>query len=267
MNKNSDLIIVIPYFNDPVGIKTSIDSITEEINIDIIIVDDGSKTKFHEEDIKSCYTKGEIHFVYLQENLGIEHALNKGLKTAQDLKYKYIARLDCGDKCKPNKFKKQLDYLNQNPDVKLLGTWVNVVDEQGNHLHYIKHPVSYVEIKKKMYLNSMFVHPSVIFSTSIIDSVGYYPVNYKAAEDYAFFFKIIKKFKAENYPEVLLDYELNENSISSTKRKIQVQNRIKIIKKHFYFGITPIYGILRNYILLYVSREGATKIKKLLNKS
>ena len=186
--ESSNLIVLIPHFNNVNGLKTSLMSIQENIEIDILIVDDGSKEKFDKNDIIQCYGGGNVIFKYLNKNLGIEHALNNGLKEIQELGYKYIARLDCGDKCRPHKFEKQLNYLTTNPDIKLLGTWANVVNEQGEHLHYIKHPTKHSEIERKMYINNMFVHPTVIFETSILDKVGFYPTNYKAAEDYAFFF-------------------------------------------------------------------------------
>jgi hypothetical protein len=88
-----------------------------------------------------------------------------------------------------------------------------------------------------------------------------YPLNYFAAEDYAFFFDVINKFKAENYPEILMDYSVDKNSISSKHRKQQVKNRIKIMIKNFYFGFYPIYGILRSLILLLFSRQATNFIK------
>jgi len=260
--KSNNLIVLIPHFCNPSGLLDSIKSIDEDINIDILIVDDGSEKLFDEKQIEIAFKNtGKIHYKYLPQNQGIEYALNTGLKFIQNLDYKYIARLDCGDKCKQNRFKKQLNHLESNPEIKLLGTWANVVDENGKHIHYIKHPTKYTDIKRKMYVNSMFVHPTVMFSIDVLDKVGYYPTNVKAAEDYAFFFKIIKHFKAENLPEVLLDYEYNENSISTSKRKLQVKNRLKIITKHFYIGLMPIYGLLRNTILLFISRRGTTYLK------
>ena len=82
-----------------------------------------------------------------------------------------------------------------------------------------------------------------------------------AAEDYAFFFNIINEYKAENYPEILIDYVVDENSISTTKRNIQVKNRIKIMVKNFYFGAYPIYGIIRSCILVLFSRSILNKVK------
>ena len=98
----------------------------------------------------------------------------------------------------------------------------------------------------------MFVHPTVIFRSKIIDKIGAYPTNYKAAEDYAYFFNIIKVYNAANYPESLLDYIVDPKSISSQKRKLQVKSRIRVILHNFYFGFYPIYGLIRNIALYFV---------------
>ena len=113
-----------------------------------------------------------------------------------------------------------------------------------------------------MYLNSVFLHPSVMFSSSVLTETKHYPLNYFAAEDYAFFFKIIKMHKSENYPEILMDYLVDKNSISSKFRKQQVKSRIKVILQNFYCGIYPIYGIIRSVILLFYSRETINFIKR-----
>jgi hypothetical protein len=75
----------------------------------------------------------------------------------------------------------------------------------------------------------------------------------------------MKKYRIENYPEVLLDYVVSTESISSTKRKEQVMSRIKIIFDNFYFGFYPIYGLIRNSFLLLLSRNVANKIKQIIS--
>jgi hypothetical protein len=65
-------------------------------------------------------------------------------------------------------------------------------------------------------------------------------------------------------PEVLLDYIIDGNSISTKKRKLQVANRIKIIIDNFRFGFYPVYGLIRSCILYFFSRSSTTSIKKKL---
>jgi hypothetical protein len=261
----NQIILLIPHFNNPSGLKASLLSINETSPIDVLIVDDGSTEKLDLNELQEIYKFGKIAIEFLSVNQGIEKALNFGLDKIRSMNYTYIGRLDCGDFCKINKFSKQINSLEENPDVVLLGCWANVIDEKGNFLYELKPPTSYEKIKVKMYLNSAFVHPTVVFRSRIIDEIGYYPENYKYAEDYAYFFKIMKKYRIENYPEVLLDYVVSTESISSTKRKEQVMSRIKIIFDNFYFGFYPIYGLIRNSFLLLLSRNVANKIKQIIS--
>lgn len=262
-----DLIILIPHYNNLLDLKESIKSIVETIPVDILIVDDGSSEKPDQQEIETFYKNGNVFIKLLETNVGIENALNAGLSFIESKDYKYIGRLDCGDLNLPNKYRKQLEYLEQNPETFLLGTWADMVDMEGNLLYTLEHPTADTEIKNRMYLNSMFVHPTVIFRKEILNLVGKYPTKYKAAEDYAYFFEISKKLKVENLPEALLLYKMDPNSISSTKRKSQVKNRIKIILHHFYFGFYPLYGLVRNVLLLFMSRNLTTFMKKRVKKS
>jgi hypothetical protein len=251
------------HYNNPKGLVESLASIDERIDIDILVIDDGSEHKPNEELLNQTYNSGKIYFKYIEQNSGVGVAANLGLEIALKRGYELIGRFDCGDKFKKDKCLRQLNYLDKNKDVKLLGTWANVIDEHGNFLHELKPPTDYEVIKKKMYLNSMFLNPSVIFYSEIIHKVGNYPLKYRrASQDYAFFFNVIRDFKVENYPEILMDYVSDPNSISTKKRRLQVFNRIRVILDNFYFGFYPIYGFIRNVALLFVSRKFTTGLKQ-----
>lgn len=264
MKSKAEIIVLIPHYNRPKALLNSIKSIREDIAVDVMVVDDGSQQLFEETEIAEAYPKGNIYFEYLEENSGVGIASNQGLKRIQEMSYPYIARLDCGDLFYANKLTKQLAYLKTNPDIKLLGTWVNFIDPEGNALYQLKPPVSYPALKRKMYINCMFIQPTVVFESSILDEIGLYPTKYhRNAEDYAFFFNIINKYKAENYPEILLDCIVQENSLSTESRKEQVVNRLKIIWDNFHFGFYPIYGLLRNFPLLFTSRKFVNRLKRI----
>lgn len=262
------LIITIPHYNNFNGLVKTVQSINESFDIDIVITDDGSPEKLDETLIISSYkNNGNIFFQYLDVNCGVGIAANKCLQFVKKGSYKYMARLDAGDICYENKFMKQLNFLKANHDIKLVGTWARVLNSNGDFLFNIKHPINHDEIKKKMFLNSMFVNPTIVLETSVLETVPQYPEEYRdAAHDYAFFFKVTKHFKCANMPEVLLDYIIDENSISAKKRKLQVKNRIKIIIENFKFGLYPFYGLARSIILYFVPRSMLTMIKSKMYK-
>ena len=250
------LIILIAHFNNLEGLNKSLLSIQENIPVDVLIVDDGSEERPDIEQLRKCYKNGKLFIEYLEENKGVGIASNHGLKRILQMDYDLTGRLDCGDLAHPHKYEKQIKYLQENPDVKLLGTWVNMMDMDRNLLFTLEHPISYEAIQKEIFINSTFVNSSVIYYLEILEEVGLFPEKYhRNGEDYALFFRVVKKFKCENLPEVLLDYELNPNSLSSKGRKKQVLARIGILKENFQWGFYPIYGLIRSYILLFFPRS------------
>lgn len=261
-----NLIILIAHYNNLEGLEKTLLSINEPFDVDVMIVDDGSTKKPSLEHLESIYNKGKIYLELLAENQGVGMAANHGLKLIQSMHYELIARLDCGDLNKPNKYQIQLEYLDKNPDVMVLGTWADIVNEEGKFMFVLEFPTEYEKIKKKMFINSMFINPTVVFRKEILKTIGLYKYEYRlAAQDYAFYFDAVKHFKCENLPQSLLTYIIENKSISTQKRKLQVKNRIKIILNHFEFGIIPIYSLFRNSLLYFISRDLSNKFKKLGN--
>jgi len=261
----NDVVVLIPHYNDFEGLLKSVKSISREESLDLLIVDDGSsKNKIKEDEIRFNFkANGEVIFLYLKENKGITFALNFGLEYIKEKGYNYVGRLDSGDLCLGNRFKIQVDYLKINPDIKLIGSNIIVNDMEGNFLYKIVVPIDSKRIKDRMYISSSTViHPSIMFKTEILYSIGNYPSDYQATEDYAFYFKILKQYKISNIDLFLLAKELNPHSISNKNRKIQAYSRLRVIKDNFYFGYYPIYGFVRNYILYLIPNTILNKIKK-----
>jgi GT2 family glycosyltransferase len=266
-SSGAKIIVLLAHYNDNLRLKNAILSIKEPIPVDVLIVDDGSTIKPDEEELQALYKGGKIMVEILKKNIGSEKARNHGLEIITALSYKYIGAMDSDDLNKENRFYKQFKYLEENDDVKLLGSWCDCIDSKGNFLYTQKYPIHYNEIKRKMYINSMFAHATLLFHSEILKTIGFYPEKYKWAEDYALAFNATRKFKVENYPEVLIYYTINEKGISSMHRRAQVISRLRIIKDNFYFGFYPIYGLLRNLLLVFISRDFLTNLKKLLKKN
>lgn len=275
MNTNSsenspEVIILMAHYNDHERVKKAVDSIKEPFKVDVLIVDDGSKIKPNEEELKSIYgNRGTLTVKFAPQNMGASKIRNWGLQMILEsaANYKYIAVMDSDDTNKPNRISKQLQFMKANPEVALMGAWADYYTSKGEFIFTLKHPTTDKEIKKQMYLNSMFVHPSVIYKREVVENIGGYLEKYKkgGVEDYGFLFKAVKNYTVANYPEVLVNYTINENGLSSKQRFWQVFGRIRIIMDNFYFGIYPIYGIIRNSILLIAPRNLGIKLRKMLN--
>lgn len=247
----SEVIVLIPHYNNPKGLLKSIQSIDESGSIDVLIIDDGSKEEKIEENlfINKIANNVKLFFIFFKENQGIEYALNEGLNFVKRNDYQYIARLDCGDICEKNRFKIQREFLLNNPDIGLVGSFVRFFDTNDKYVYDLKLPTKDNQIRNKMFLNSMFIHPTIMITKNVLEKVGEYSVNYEAAEDYAFFFDILKHFRGANIDKFLVHCEINSSGISVKKRKKQISSRIRLVVKNFDFGFYAFYGLLRNLIL------------------
>ncbi|WP_031426876.1 glycosyltransferase [Flavimarina sp. Hel_I_48] len=266
MSSKAEIAILIPHFNNPQGLLKSIKSIQEDIALDVIIVDDGSTNERINEVALDIFENEllKLHYIYLSKNSGIENALNTGLNYILNRSYSFIARLDCGDLCVSHRFAIQKKVLCADKALGLVGTYVKYINLEGEVVHSFKTPTSYGEVRNKMHINSMFVHPTVMIKREVVENVGLYPYGYPAAEDFAYFFKIIKTYKAFNIPQYLLYYEINPNGISLSRRKEQLNSRFKILKEEFYWGFYPCYGIVRNFIISKLPYSLIHKLKKIL---
>jgi len=263
----NNVILLIPHYNNPEGLEKSIASIGESEVLDLMIIDDGSTISFEEKRIRTAFkARGSVFFKYLKTNQGIEYALNVGLKYIIEKGYTYTARLDCGDICVSDRFIKQVSFLNENKDISLIGSDVDFVSTKGDFLYKLKVPKENKVIRRKMYINAMHIHPTIMFRNSILNKIGLYPTNYEAAEDYAFFFKVIKRYKVGNINEVLVRCEVNPKGISSLRRKQQAGNRIRIIWHNFYVGFYPIYGLFRSVLLYIVPLKLLINLKRILKR-
>lgn len=256
--------VLIPYYNAGDSLLESIESIDyKHIKPDIIVVDDGSRAVKASDIIRKYTGPLNINLLELKNNKGIEHALNYGLSTYGN-DYEFIARLDCGDLCQGNRFEKQIKYLEDNELCYLIGSWVEFTDMNRKILYTVEHPSDYETIKNLMFLNATFTHPSVMFRSKIIKTVGLYPTDCPAAEDYAYFFQIIKKHHASNIEESLVSCTVDPNGISTKKRKIQIKSRISVIIKNFSMNKFAFYGLFRSAILLHTPRSFTIYLKKIL---
>jgi len=230
-----------------------------------LVIDDGSKEKIEVEECKEIYSN--IKVIELEKNYGIEHALNLGLKYLIDNNYKYAARLDAGDTIDPCRLIKQIEFLNNNQDHVMVGSWVEYFNQEGVVEFSLSFPTEYLNIKKKMHLNSMFSHPSVMIRLRMLKHMELYSNKYPCAEDYELFFRLMKKYPVANMPEFLTQMEVNTKSISYSKRTVQLKSRLVVQLKYFDISnsLYSIYGLIRSLLLIICPFKWVKSLKNKIN--
>jgi len=261
------LCILIPCYNNLEGLRRSLQSIKyDEGKYLVLVVDDGSKQPFTEQEILQKNVKGfPVHILRLDENNGIATALNAGLQWIKsNIICSYIARLDCGDLCDPLRFHMQLDYLRVNPYVGLLGSWCLFKKKNETLQYKYKTPQDHKSIVRAMHFRNVFIHPTVIFRFDLVEKLGFYPTGYPHAEDYALFWEMVNSAQTAILPAYLVVCELNITGISSLNRIKQLRSRQVIVRKFGHTFALKMLGIAKISILMKVPYSFVLSVKKLM---
>jgi len=178
---------------------------------EIIVVEDGPLSPELYEVINKWEVKlgtNIFKVLKLPVNQGLAFALNRGIEASSN---NIIFRMDTDDICHPNRFSNQLNYLQNNPDVDILGSWCFIIDENGNEIGAKKFPVSHSEIKRLIWTNPV-VHPSIVFRKDRVEAIGSYDEKLARRQDYELWFRAIHKgLIFANIPEYLLYYRITDN--------------------------------------------------------
>ena len=177
-----------------------------------------------------------IVIVNNETNLGLTRSLNKGIGLS---KGEYIARMDADDISQPKRFEKQVAFLDENQDISLCGTQIKemrTVEQVSNY------PLTHSEIKFDLLYYDPFAHPTVMWRKADFEKNSFrYNEEYKTAQDYELWCRVLKKLKAANLNEVLLDYRIHVNQVSIEKRSEQIETTLKI-RTNLLRAICPAYS-------------------------
>lgn len=262
-----NIAVLIPHFNNLEGLAETLSSLTYTGSMHIVIVDDGSSEKPKKSKFEAYSQKGEIHFIYKEKNEGVEKALNYGLSyIIGNSDAKYVARIDAGDIQIADRLDKQVSFLEKHEEIGLLGTSANFVTRTGSKKFSVRYPQESSKIKFQMGLRCSILHPTVMFRRSILEEhSNFYPSRYPFADDYAFFYQLLKNTKAANLTEVLTQIEYHEGSTSVKNRKRQLLSRMKIIFDNFTASPLSFIGILYSLVLLSIPYKAVVSFKSKLS--
>ncbi|MFD2803316.1 glycosyltransferase [Litchfieldia salsa] len=194
------------YKESPKFLLESIKSIINQTLLpnEIVIVQDGELTTELTE-ILGKYERNYpnlFKFIKLDQNVGLGPALAIGINECNN---HIIARMDSDDICHPERFERQINYLNENPSIDVVGSWIGEFDQDYTEVTNVrKVPLSYQDVLNFAKTRNPLNHMTVVFrKKAVLDAGNYKPFLWN--EDYYLWVRMLNQnYKIVNLGEILV---------------------------------------------------------------
>lgn len=220
----ASLSVVLPVRNGTPYIGEAVRSILTQTyrDFELVIVDDGSTDGTL--DIITAFQKDDPR-VRLERNpgSGLVDGLNHGIAVSTA---PLIARMDADDVALPSRLRRQVDFLNEHPEIAVVGSHVTYIDEFGKPAGDAGVlPQTPEDIARHLLKGCCLRHPTVVMRREAVEKAGGYRRELLDAEDYDLWLRMAEQAALTNLPDVLLLYRVHSGQVSERKKWMQRLSR------------------------------------------
>ena len=237
-----EISIIITFYNARRTLIEAVNSVLSQTfsNFELLLVDDGST----DGSMKSLENLDDTRLVRLQAGrIGRALALNLGLRKARG---GYIAILDADDVALPQRLEEQKQMLDNCPDVGLICSSMELMDEDGNDLGVVVIPTEQHDLLARLLQLNPFAHSSVMYRRQLAIDIGGYNERCEKSIDFNFYLEMLSagvRISGQAQAHIRLRY------YASSWGKVDGQ------------ALQMLYGILGviNYYLITSGKEGVLR--------
>jgi len=228
---NFSLLMSIYNKEKPENFNRCMQSIWDEQSVrpsEIILVEDGKLTKklYDVIAIWKQKLKERMIIVPLEKNVGLGYALNVGLGYCSN---EFVARMDTDDIALPNRFAKQIEYMQIYPNVDIVGGWICEFEHNPRRCDRERRvPLMHHDIRSFARYRNPLNHMTVLFRKSAVEkSGGYLPM--QGFEDYYLWMRMFQSGKQfANIPDVLVKARTGSSMIRRRQGLAYAQQEWKL---------------------------------------
>ena len=215
----------------------------------IILVEDGELDMPLYSTIAQWKTKmGSVLRVFRSKrHVGLTKCLNIGLR---QVRTSLVARMDSDDISTPDRFERQVEYLQQHPEVDIVGGATQEFCHDCGCLGIRHYPLTHEKMKRYMLRACPLSHPTVMMRMRIFQRGLKYDERFTTSQDIALWFDAVARgFRMGNLDEVVLRYR-RENEFYARRSKEKARNECMIYLRGIYhakglFSLAYIYPLAR----------------------
>lgn len=184
--------------------------------------------------------------IFGEENRGLAHGLNVLLRSVQD--EEYLMRMDLDDISLPTRIERQVEFMEENPDIDLLGCNSVEINEAGSLLYERTYPEKHSSIVNRLARCNPLLHPTYcIRANKWKRDIVFYRHLY-LNEDLGFLFDVtIKGWRLHNLQEQLFHWRTGKDFFG--RRKFR---RSLIELKVYLKGVWALWGFSHQLVWPFV---------------
>ena len=232
--------VLMAVYNEAGDLERAVRSVRGQTHEDweLLVVDDGSTDGTPLLLERLCAEERRLRVVHNEVNRGLPAALNRGWRQARS---ELIARLDADDVCLPTRLAAQLRYLNDHPEVAVLGTGAELVDERGA-LGETFRPEQHEVLVARIYRENPFIHPTVMMRRSFLEATGGYDERLRRAQDYDLWLRGYRSFRYHNLAQALVRHRVSRRPrpsavVYGTYMLVRAAHREGRLSTHGWYGL------------------------------
>lgn len=238
--------VIIPAFNESASIiNQSLASLAGQSfeDFECLIIDESTAKETSEICMQFCRGDSRFSYIYPNVRLGLSGSLNLGFKLA---KGQYIARFDSDDICDSNRLLRQVEFLNSNLDIGVIGSWMKVINGDGQETSVRKYPEHHRDIVRKFIYTNALAHPTVMFRREVIGADEPYNASFKFSEDLELWLRLLSKgIIFANIPEFLVSYRQISTHRPRDNWKYNIRARIlHLSQPHCFYKLLAIISLM-----------------------
>ncbi len=207
MNQTPALTVLLPVHNSAEFLAEAIESILSQTfrDFELLLIDDASED--NSIDVIRSFSDSRIRLVKNPSRMELPGTLNSGLALARG---RYIARMDADDVSLPPRLARQVAFLDEHPDIGIVGSWVQTIGQTGGQIWRL--PGEDADIRCSLLFRNALAHPTVMIRKAALIEAGLtYDPALTRAQDYDLWARCSGRVAMANVPQVLLHYRVHSN--------------------------------------------------------
>ena len=231
--------VIMNCYNSEKYLHEAIDSVISQTyqNWEIIFWDNRSSDSSAE--IFKSYNDERLHYLLAPEHTELGKARNLAVSHANG---EWLGFLDCDDTWLKSKLHNQVGIIEKDQNLGLVYGGAKIVINGKVSSDWAK-MITKNKNKKKAFMPDGYVFDNLLFNNFIYLSsamvrrdvfyeVGKINDNYKQAEDLDLFLKISSKYRVGVFKDIVVNYRVHENNLSSYQKDLDYKESIDIISKY-----------------------------------